>query len=46
MLKSADHLDAVKRLRVSEKDLAPLVATYEVRLWRFRTFIMLIHVLS
>lgn len=31
MLKSADHMDAVKRMRVSEKDLTPLIPTYEVR---------------
>jgi len=30
MLKEADHLDEVKRLRLSEKDLAPLVLHYEV----------------
>ncbi|KAH8100093.1 DEAD-domain-containing protein [Cristinia sonorae] len=29
MLKAASHLDAVKRLRVSEKDLEPLTPAYE-----------------
>ncbi|CAA7267090.1 unnamed protein product [Cyclocybe aegerita] len=32
MLKEADHLDQVKRLRISEKDLAPLTGHYEVAL--------------
>ncbi|KAI0075245.1 DEAD-domain-containing protein [Panus rudis PR-1116 ss-1] len=30
MLKAADHIDAVKRMRVSEKDLTPLTPAYEV----------------
>ena len=30
MLKEADHLEKVKRLRVGEKDLAPLLSHYEV----------------
>lgn len=30
MLKEADHLEKVKRLRVSEKDLAPFLLHYEV----------------
>jgi ATP-dependent RNA helicase DDX51/DBP6 len=30
MLKAADHLEKVKRLRVSEKDLAHLRPQYEV----------------
>ncbi|KZP31818.1 DEAD-domain-containing protein [Athelia psychrophila] len=32
MLKAADHLEKVKRLRVSEKDLAPLQPNYEAAL--------------
>ncbi|KAG6837240.1 hypothetical protein H0H93_012634 [Arthromyces matolae] len=32
LLKEADHLDRVKRLRVAEKDLAPLLPAYEVAL--------------
>ncbi|KDQ57207.1 hypothetical protein JAAARDRAFT_178816 [Jaapia argillacea MUCL 33604] len=32
MLKVADHLEKVKRLRVSEKDLAPLLPSYELAL--------------
>ena len=31
MLKEANHLNAVKRLRVAEADLAPLTPSYEVR---------------
>jgi len=31
MLKEADHFEKVKRLRVSEKDLAPLLPHYGVR---------------
>ncbi|KII89763.1 hypothetical protein PLICRDRAFT_108662, partial [Plicaturopsis crispa FD-325 SS-3] len=31
MLKSADHLEKVKRMRVGEKDVASLVGSYEVR---------------
>lgn len=31
MLKAADHLEKVKRLRVSDKDIAPLQPNYEVR---------------
>lgn len=30
MLKEAGHIDAVKRLRVGEQDLEPLVLHYEV----------------
>jgi hypothetical protein len=30
MLKEADHFEKVKRLRVGEKDLAPLLPHYEV----------------
>ncbi|KAG6895381.1 hypothetical protein C0992_001568 [Termitomyces sp. T32_za158] len=30
ILREADHLDRVKRLRVGEKDLAPLIPAYEV----------------
>ena len=30
MLKDADHLDQMKRLRVSEADVAPLKSAYEV----------------
>ncbi len=30
MLKDADHLDKVKRLRVSDKNLLPLLPHYEV----------------
>jgi ATP-dependent RNA helicase DDX51/DBP6 len=30
MLKEADHLEKVKRLRLGEKDLAPLLPHYEV----------------
>jgi len=30
MLKEADHLEKVKRLRVGEKELAPLLSHYEV----------------
>ena len=30
MLREADHLEKVKRLRVGEKDLAPLVPHYGV----------------
>ncbi|PSR72967.1 hypothetical protein PHLCEN_2v11204 [Hermanssonia centrifuga] len=29
MMKDADHLGAVKRMRISEKDLAPLMPSYE-----------------
>ncbi|KAF8183978.1 DEAD-domain-containing protein [Pholiota molesta] len=32
MLKEADHLERVKRIRLSEKDLAPLVPHYEIAL--------------
>jgi ATP-dependent RNA helicase DDX51/DBP6 len=32
MLKAADHLKKVKRMRVSEKDVASLLPHYEVRL--------------
>ena len=31
MLKEADHLEKVKRLRVGEKDLARFLPPYEVR---------------
>ena len=31
MLKEANHLNAVKRLRIAETDLAPLTPSYEVR---------------
>lgn len=31
MLKDADHLNNVKRLRVAEKDLQPYLPHYEVR---------------
>jgi hypothetical protein len=30
MLKEADHFEKVKRLRIGEKDLAPLLSHYEV----------------
>ncbi len=30
MLKAADHMDKVKRLRVAEADVAPLTPAYEV----------------
>ena len=30
MLKEADHLERVKRLRVSDTDLSPLKSAYEV----------------
>jgi hypothetical protein len=32
MLKQAEHLEKVKRMKVGEKDLAPLAVYYEVRL--------------
>ena len=31
MLREADHLDRVRRLRVQEADVAPLKPAYEVR---------------
>jgi ATP-dependent RNA helicase DDX51/DBP6 len=31
ILRDADHLDKVKRIRVGEKDLAPLLPDYEAR---------------
>jgi ATP-dependent RNA helicase DDX51/DBP6 len=31
MLKEAGHLEKVKRLRISDEDLAPLTPPYEVR---------------
>ena len=31
MLRSVDHLDKVKRMRVADKDVQGLRATYEVR---------------
>jgi len=31
MLKEAGHLEKVKRLRISDEDLAPLTPHYEVR---------------
>ena len=30
MLKAVDHLDQVKRVKISEKDLAPLQSHYQV----------------
>ena len=30
MLRAADHLDQVKRVKISEKDLAPLQSHYQV----------------
>ncbi|KAH9902794.1 P-loop containing nucleoside triphosphate hydrolase protein [Cubamyces lactineus] len=36
MLKEADHLDKVKRLRVSDADVAPLKASYEAALVRLK----------
>lgn len=33
MLRDAGHLDKVKRVRVGEKEVAPLVPHYEVRLF-------------
>ncbi|KAG6877780.1 hypothetical protein C0993_003981 [Termitomyces sp. T159_Od127] len=32
ILREADHIDRVKRLRVGEKDLAPLIPAYEIAL--------------
>ncbi|KAG5725920.1 hypothetical protein E4T56_gene1827, partial [Termitomyces sp. T112] len=32
ILREADHLGRVKRLRVGEKDLAPLMPSYEIAL--------------
>jgi hypothetical protein len=40
MLKEADHLDKVKRQRVSEKDLAPLLPHYEVRFFFLEVLMM------
>lgn len=31
MLKEAEHFEKVKRVRVAEKDVAPLLPAYEVR---------------
>ena len=31
MMKDAGHFDQIKRLRISDKDLAPLTAAYDVR---------------
>lgn len=39
MLKSAEHMDAVKRMRVSDKDLGPLLPTYEVRKLFFNSLV-------
>ncbi|KIP05012.1 hypothetical protein PHLGIDRAFT_31066 [Phlebiopsis gigantea 11061_1 CR5-6] len=36
MLKEANHLNAVKRLRVSELDLAPLISSYESALTKLK----------
>ncbi|KAF8972121.1 P-loop containing nucleoside triphosphate hydrolase protein [Flammula alnicola] len=36
MLKEADHLDKVKRMRVGEKDLVPLTSHYEVALGKLK----------
>lgn len=36
MLKEASHLDRVKRLRIHEKDVAPLNSHYEVALGKLR----------
>jgi len=33
ILRDADHLDRVKRIRVGRKDLAPLLPAYEVRIY-------------
>jgi ATP-dependent RNA helicase DDX51/DBP6 len=41
VLREADHLEKVKRLRVSEKDLAPLTPYYEVCSFRKRFDILL-----
>ena len=31
MMKGAGHFDQIKRLRISDKDLVPFIATYDVR---------------
>jgi len=35
MLRTADHLEKVKRMRVHDKDIAPLLPYYEVRMSTF-----------
>ena len=35
MLKEADHLEKVKRLRVADADIEPLKPAYEVSILRF-----------